>query len=51
MTVPQEAASPGETMELADLRMYAQKESRQVSRDSGIPPVVQPGSAPDPVEA
>jgi diguanylate cyclase (GGDEF)-like protein len=32
-TVPQEAQSPREALQLADLRMYAQKESRRVARD------------------
>jgi diguanylate cyclase (GGDEF)-like protein len=33
-SVPGDADSPGEAMQLADLRMYAQKESRRASRDS-----------------
>lgn len=33
-TVPHEATTPSEALQLADVRMYAQKESRQVSRDS-----------------
>ena len=39
--VPEEAGSPREAMELADLRMYAQKESRRVSREH-VPPSGQP---------
>jgi diguanylate cyclase (GGDEF)-like protein len=33
-TVPAEAADPAEVLRLADVRMYAQKESRRVARDS-----------------
>jgi diguanylate cyclase (GGDEF)-like protein len=32
-TIPDEASTPGEALQLADLRMYAQKESRRASRD------------------
>jgi diguanylate cyclase (GGDEF)-like protein len=32
VTVPEEAGSPSEALRLADLRMYAQKESRRVAR-------------------
>jgi diguanylate cyclase (GGDEF)-like protein len=39
--VPEEADSPREAMQLADLRMYAQKESRRVSRDA-VPAIVEP---------
>jgi diguanylate cyclase (GGDEF)-like protein len=39
--VPEEAGSAREAMQLADLRMYAQKESRRVSRDH-VPPIEQP---------
>jgi diguanylate cyclase (GGDEF)-like protein len=39
--VPEEAGSPREAMQLADLRMYAQKESRRIARDR----------APGPIEA
>jgi diguanylate cyclase (GGDEF)-like protein len=33
VALPEEAKSPSEAMQLADLRMYAQKESRRVARD------------------
>jgi diguanylate cyclase (GGDEF)-like protein len=36
VTVPEEAASPRDALQLADLRMYAQKESRRVARDTPI---------------
>jgi diguanylate cyclase (GGDEF)-like protein len=41
VTIPSEAADPVEAMQLADLRMYAQKESRRVSRDNEplVPPL------------
>jgi diguanylate cyclase (GGDEF)-like protein len=45
--VPEEADSPREAMQLADLRMYAQKESRRVSRDVG-PAVAPPGGERQP---
>ena len=35
--IPAEAADPAEALRLADLRMYAQKESRRVARDVGVP--------------
>jgi diguanylate cyclase (GGDEF)-like protein len=35
VSVPGEATSPREALQLADLRMYAQKESRRVARESG----------------
>jgi diguanylate cyclase (GGDEF)-like protein len=37
--VPEEARSPREAMQLADLRMYAQKESRQIARDRAAEPM------------
>ncbi len=37
-TMPTEAASPSEALQLADVRMYAQKESRRASRDRAGPP-------------
>jgi two-component system, cell cycle response regulator len=45
VSFPGEADSPAEAMQLADLRMYAQKESRRVSRDDGGP--VGPALEPD----
>ena len=33
VSIPEEAGEPGPAMQLADVRMYAQKESRRVSRD------------------
>jgi hypothetical protein len=36
--VPDEADSPREALQLADLRMYAQKESRRVARGSVLGP-------------
>jgi two-component system, cell cycle response regulator len=36
-TIPDDAASAHEAIQLADLRMYAQKESRRVSRDTVVP--------------
>jgi diguanylate cyclase (GGDEF)-like protein len=42
VTIPREAPNAHEALQLADLRMYAQKESRRVSRDSAVPdPVVE----------
>jgi hypothetical protein len=51
VSVPQEAGSPREAMQLADLRMYAQKESRRVSRDAGLPLLEQPDREAGRVEA
>jgi hypothetical protein len=34
VTVPGEADSTRDALQLADLRMYAQKESRRIARDS-----------------
>jgi two-component system cell cycle response regulator len=48
VAIPAEAETPREAMQLADLRMYAQKESRRVSRDSKE---VDPRSSPQPDEA
>lgn len=46
VTIPAEAASPSEAMQLADLRMYAQKESRRASREGLVelpePPTTSP---------
>jgi diguanylate cyclase (GGDEF)-like protein len=36
VSIPAEAETPAEAMQLADVRMYAQKESRRASRDDGI---------------
>jgi two-component system cell cycle response regulator len=36
VSIPGEAAAPLEAMQLADVRMYAQKESRHISRDDAI---------------
>ena len=36
VTVPGEASSALEAMQLADLRMYAQKESRRAARDTAV---------------
>jgi two-component system cell cycle response regulator len=47
-TIPGDAASAHEAIQLADLRMYAQKESRRVSRDSKE---LDPRSSPQPGEA
>ncbi len=43
-TVPDEAPNPSEAMQLADLRMYAQKESRRVAspREEIEPPALDP---------
>ena len=43
--IPREASDPSEALRLADVRMYAQKESRGVTRDSagpGLPQVSEP---------
>jgi two-component system cell cycle response regulator len=36
VTIPEEAADPAAAMQLADVRMYAQKESRRLSHDDAI---------------
>ncbi len=36
VSIPREADTPSEAMQLADVRMYAQKESRRLSHDDGI---------------
>jgi diguanylate cyclase (GGDEF)-like protein len=36
VSVPSEADGPSEAMQLADVRMYAQKESRRLAHDDGI---------------
>jgi two-component system cell cycle response regulator len=36
VAIPDEADTPAEAMQLADVRMYAQKESRRISHDDGI---------------
>jgi two-component system, cell cycle response regulator len=36
VTIPDEADSPATAMQLADVRMYAQKESRRLAHDDGI---------------
>jgi two-component system cell cycle response regulator len=42
-TIPADAASAHEAIQLADLRMYAQKESRRVVRDTVVPePLAEP---------
>jgi diguanylate cyclase (GGDEF)-like protein len=46
VTIPAEAATPGEAMQLADLRMYAQKESRRASRSVDVPAIEEPGLEP-----
>ena len=56
VAIPGEADSPAEAMQLADVRMYAQKESRRISHDDGIDiggvkvgaarPAVEPRSSP-----
>jgi two-component system cell cycle response regulator len=51
VTIPGEAEEPREAMQLADVRMYAQKESRRASRGREREPLVvpleQPGSEPE----
>jgi diguanylate cyclase (GGDEF)-like protein len=50
--VPKEAGSPRDALQLADLRMYAQKESRpEMARHSRMPVGGQAGRAVAPVEA
>ncbi|MFI5027544.1 MAG: GGDEF domain-containing protein [Solirubrobacterales bacterium] len=46
--VPDEATSPREALQLADLRMYAQKESRRVARESTIVAAALDAAALDP---
>lgn len=41
-TIPAEADTPAAAMQLADVRMYAQKESRRIAREQ--PPALDPGS-------
>ena len=41
-TIPVEAVDPAAALQLADVRMYAQKESRRVAREQ--PPAPEPGS-------
>ena len=36
VSIPAEASTPEEAMQLADVRMYAQKESRRLSHDDAI---------------
>jgi diguanylate cyclase (GGDEF)-like protein len=43
--IPREASEPAEILRLADVRMYAQKESRRVSRDG--PTIEQLATAPE----
>jgi diguanylate cyclase (GGDEF)-like protein len=40
VTIPDEAASAHDAIQLADLRMYAQKESRRVARDTVVPDLI-----------
>lgn len=37
-TIPQEAATPSEALQLADVRMYAQKESRRIANGARVTP-------------
>jgi diguanylate cyclase (GGDEF)-like protein len=47
--IPQEASDPLEALQLADVRMYAQKESRRVAHPP-VPTPLEPAPAPERVE-
>ena len=52
VTIPREADTPSEALQLADVRMYAQKESRRDARagsaaaDAALAPADAPADAP-----